>query len=166
MSMVLDALFEKSIPILAASLNTAVQDALLEYEQIHQTGQKGKLSHIYISFLLSGVVCKLPWLRIDLCDENDRADITECYVCWDVSCISNELYNNVDALAKQNKMKDYEIEQAWLTASSDYSRCFEKILPKIIDQCEAAKTISGKWHFGQYLGSTAVVRENEKDEIF
>ena len=162
----LDALFEKNIGTLAASLDETMQNALPEYEQLRQAGQKGELSHVYISFLQSGVLCKLPWLRVDLCDENDRSDATECFADWDVPIISNKLYGDADLAAKQKeRMKDYELERLWSDDSEEYFRAFEKWLPQIINQCTAAQTLNCHWHFGEYLGNTVVVREKAKNEI-
>ena len=165
MSTGLDDLFEKSVPQFVASLNQTVRDALLEYERMCQAGQKGELSYIYISLLLSSVICRLPWLRIDFCDENDRNDIAECCANWDVQFVSNALYRDIDASVEKKNMKDYEIEHACFDASSEYSQSFEKFLPQIIDQYDVVKEINCRWHFGQYLGNTIVVREKQKDEI-
>jgi len=98
--MELDAVFEKNIPLLAESLNTVIQGALIEYEQLRKAGKKGELSHIYMSFLLSSVMCKLPWLRVDFFDVNDLDDMTDCHVSWDVPCISDTLYHDVNDLAQ------------------------------------------------------------------
>lgn len=162
----LDALIEKNIGPLAVSLDKALQNALQEYKRLRQIGQKGELSHIYISFLLSGVLCKLPWLRIDLYDENALNDITECCADWDVPNISGKLYHDADALAKQkDRIKDYELERAWLDASNEYYQSFERLLPTIINQCPVTQKADCWWHFGHFLGSTVVVWEKKKDEV-
>lgn len=161
-----DALFERSLGSLSASLDKAVQHALEEYERLRQMGKKGGLSHIYISLLLSAVLCKLPWLRIDLYDENGLNDINECCADWDVPNISDKLYRDADTLAKQkDRMKDYELEQAWLDAADEYFGNFERFLPAIIGACPVMQKVDCRWHFGQFLGNTVVVRENSKDEI-
>jgi len=164
MAIEFEKLFEGYIEQLADSLDEAVQAALSDYRKLQASGNKGHLSHVYISFLLSSVLCKLPLLRIDLFDENDKSDITECCAYWNVPCISNVLYRNADAM-KMNRVQDYEIEQSWLDDSSNYSQCFERFLPQIIEQCEAVKELNCQWHFGQYLGMTTVVRERRTDEI-
>jgi len=164
MSIELEKLFEGNIEQLADSLDEAVQAALSDYRKLQASGNKGHLSHVYISFLLSGVLCELPLLRIDLFDENDKSDITECCAYWDVPCVSSALYSDVDAM-KKNRVQDYEIEQAWFDDSGSYSQCFERFLPQIIERCEAVKELNCQWHFGQYLGVTTVVREREIDEV-
>jgi len=162
----LDLLFEKNINRLAGSLDKVLQSAQDEYKRLRKAGQKGELTHIYISFLLSGVLCKLPWLRVDLCDENERSDMTECSFVWDVQSISDKLYRDADMLKKQNDMiKDFESEQAWLDASDNYFRGFEKHLPQILRQCPTVKAVDCRWHFGQFFGKTAVVREKNKDDV-
>ena len=82
----INSLFENNISSLAESFGQALQNALGQYEKLrdteagdliserhpdnessaHDSEQKGNLSNIYISFLLSSVLCKLPLLRIDL----------------------------------------------------------------------------------------------------
>lgn len=166
MTVALEAMFKKNIGVLAASLEKAVQNALKKYARLRQSGQKGELTYIYISFLISSVLCELPWLRIDLHDENGLNDINECCVDLDVSNISGNLYREVDTLAKQkDRMKDYELEQARLEASNKYSQSFESFLPLIISQCPVAQKVDCEWHFGQFLGSTVIVREKDEDEI-
>lgn len=160
MSAELDALFEKNTESLVASLDKSVQKALQAYEKLNQVGQKSELSHIYISFLLSSVLCKLPWLRIDLYDENDRSDMTECYADYDVPCIADKLYRDADTAAKQiDRIKDYELERIWLETSGEYYQAFEKYVPLIIEKCPVSKKLNCEWHFGQYLGSVVTVRE-------
>ena len=121
MSEALDALFEENIETFAKSLDKVMQRTAAKYKELQKSNQKGKLSHIYISFLQSSVLCKLPWLRIDLYDDNDRSDITECFADWDVSIISDKLYRDADNLAKEkDRIKDYELEQLWVHASAKY----------------------------------------------
>ena len=159
----LEALFEKNIGTLAASLDRTMQNGLKEYELSKQSGQKGELSHVYISFLLSGVLCRLPWLRIDLYDENDREDIIECFADWNVPSISSELYHDADILAEQaEQMEDYELEKAMFDASEEYFIGFERFMPQIITQSSMAQTVDCQWHFGQFLGNTVTVREKDK----
>jgi len=160
-------LFEKNIVALAESLGRVLQGALRDYEQLRLAGVKGELSHVYISFLQSSVLCKLPWLRLDLYDENNRSDVVECFADWDVPGISEHLYRGVDKLVIETGwMEDYELEQAWIDASDGYFNCFESFLPQIISMCVGASAMHCRWHFGQFLGNTVVVRESSKDEIF
>ena len=166
MSADITVLFDKNISLLAASLDDALQSTLEQYEQLRKAGQKGELSHVYISFLPSSVLCKLPWLRIDLYDGNISDDMVECYSDWDVANISDNSYRSIESRAKQNRMKDYEIEQTWLDSTDEYFKAFEDFLPKIIEQSKSAKAINCEWHFGQYLGSTVAVWERNVNEIF
>jgi len=169
MSAGLDMLFEKNIGWLSAVLDKSVRAALLEYEHLRETGQRGKLTDIYISFLQSSVLCKLPWLRIDLCDENGRDNPHECFSDLDMSIISKKIYNEADKLKEEKRWtKDYKVQQAWLNAAAKCYLMFEKHFPQIIAECEAAKTTNCKWHFGQFLGNTVVIWEGAevRNDIF
>jgi len=151
----INGLFEKNIDLLAADLDHILPGVLQDYQQLRQIGNKGELSHIYISFLLSGVLCKLPWLRIDLYDENDRGDTIDCFANWDTPVISDMLYHDVDMITKQDEwIEDYEVEQIWLDAAGEYFKGFENAMPRIIDKCASAHTVNCQWHFGQFLGNT------------
>ena len=165
--MEIDALFERSIGPLAASLRGAVQAALNEYEKLVGSGQKGELAHIYISFLLSSVLCRLPWLRIDLYDENDRLDTCGCSVGWDVPQISEQLYRDADVagIQQDEKPKDYQIEQAWLSASGEYIEAFERFLPTVICESGMSRDLGCRWHFGQLLGNTKTVFGGNEDAV-
>ncbi len=165
--LVVDSIFRKSMDSLSLSFDKVVQDALNKYNVLVQAGDKSELSHIYISFLQSSVLCKLPWLRIDLYDENGRADVVECYSDWDVSDIAKNLYDNVAIASKQSgKTSEYEIEQAWLIESESYYQAFKTYLPQIIEKSGLSKTLTCQWHFGEYLGDTMIVWENMANEIF
>ena len=162
----LETLFKLNIKALAASLDAGIQNQLNEYKTLQTAGLKGDLSYLYISFLLSGVLCQLPWLRIDLLDENDHLDLTECYVEWNVPAIAGHLYQSVEKMAKENDMKDYELEQAWLDAADEYFRAFERYLPAIIDEGRAVKKLGCKCYFGSLMGNTVMVGNGDQDEIF
>ena len=162
----LDKLLEKSIGALSISLDTAVRSALCNYEALELKDKKGELSHIYISFLLSSVLCKLPLLRIDLLDANGRNDMTECCIDWDVARFSDNLYRDANESAKQiERIKEYELEKLWLDAAKEYFQALEKYMPSIIEGCSVVHELKCQWHFGQFLGSTTIVRESDKDEI-
>jgi len=110
--------------------------------------------------LRSSVLCKLPWLRIDLCDEKGRNNLCECFADLDVSVISEKIYSEADKLKKQKRwIKDYKVQRAWLTASDKCYQMFEKYFPQIIGKCEISKTTICRWHFGQFLGNMALVWE-------
>jgi len=160
----LDELFEDSIDILSESLSKAVRSALEEYERLNDEGGKAEApEYIYISFLLSGILCKLPWMHISLCDEHGQGDMTACFVPWDTPVISNDLYRSAEAHA--GKIKDYELEQLWVSMSGEYIKAFERFLPIIIKKSgDLSQEL--KWHFGQYLIETAIVWEKSGDEVF
>ena len=163
----LSGMFEQKMELLAKFLEKALAGALSQYGELRQAGQKGELKHIYISFLISGVLCKLPWLRIDLCDERGQNDSAECACEWDVSTVSDRLYRDADELAKKReRIKDYELDRLWLDLASRYMRVFEQSLPRIIGQCPVSHELNCQWSFGQYLGETVIVRERLDDEIF
>jgi len=158
-----NALFEENINQLATSLYNVMQKALREYKRMQSAGIKGELSHIHISLLLSSVLCKLPWLRIDLYDESELDDIVECSVEWDVLEISSRLYLDADIIAKQGgKIKDYELEQFWLDHSVEYYKAFEYFLPEIISYYLAKQFLACRWHFGSFLGNTSAIWEYDK----
>ena len=154
----LNNLFAQNTSIMAASLDEVLQPKINEYEKLRDAGEKGELAYINISLLLSGILYRLPWLRLDLLDKKHWADASKCYTEWDVPYIADNLYMNAENIAKENKkIKEYELEQNWLDASSEYYAAFEQYLPAVINQCAAAKTISCHWHFGQFLGHTITV---------
>jgi len=158
-------LFEKNIDSLSAALDKSVQTAMLNYEQLQETGHKGELACIYISFLRSSVLCKLPWLRVDLCDENGRNDLPECFAALNVPAISEKIYSEADKIKEQKSWtRDYQVQQAWINASGRCFQMFEKYFPQIINRSEASKITCCKWHFGQFLGNTVVVWEGGKGE--
>jgi hypothetical protein len=161
--------FENSIESLANSFGQALNDALIRYEELRNSDnvseRKGKLSNIYVSFLLSGVLCNTPWLRIDLYDENSITDTIECFSNWDVQCISKNLYQRADLLAAQQyekeniRVTDYELEQIWLNLSGEYFEGFKNYMPQILSQCETAQDIDCNWHYGHLLGRTVFIKE-------
>ena len=152
---------------LSKSLNIMVEELLMKHKQLHDSDEKGELGHVYLSFLMSSVLCKLPWIRIDFYDENDRADIVDCFLDWDVSCVSEQLYSDADIIAEQRELtEEYELEQIWLELADEYFEAFKRHLPEIISECKAAKDIECSWHFGQYLGNAETVWSGRSDEVF
>ena len=118
------------------------------------------MADIYISLLRSSVLCKLPWLRIDLCDEKGRNDLRKCSADYDVPVISEKIYNEAEKLMEQKRWdKDYKLQQAWLTASDKCFQMLEKYFSQIIGACDTSKTTNCRWHFGQFLGNTVAVWE-------
>ena len=155
----LETLFETNINSLAKALDKSVRVAQIEYEQLQQSGLKSELTDIYVSFLRSSVLCKHPWLRIDLYDSVGRTDHTECCADFDVRIISESIYAKAEQIKEENRWRnDLQIKQAWLNASDKCYQMFEKYLPQIIDESETAQLISCRWHFGQFLGETVVVK--------
>lgn len=177
-----DILFKSNIITLATSLEQILQEALVCYELLtheHNLGikmstdaskGKGKLSSVYISFLLSSVLCKLPWLRIDLYDENGLTDTLDCSSDWDASCISESLYCYADLIASKQfedtrvHMLDYEREQIWLNLSDEYFNRFEKYMPHILAQCEITRKVNCNWYYGQLFGQATLVWKPEHME--
>jgi len=158
----LDKLFNKNADSLAALLGQAMEDVLKEYDLIKQTDGKGEPAHIYISFLLSSVLCELPLLRIDVYDETAHSDMASCFTYLDMPVISGELYRDAEAFEKEKgRIKDYERAGILLMIAGEYSSGFEKHLLQIIEKCDAAKQIDVKWHFGQFLGNTSVLGEED-----
>ena len=182
------SLFESSIGQLAESFGKALKGALAKYEELRlpATAQqdhiidtkslltelsdkhKGELSHIYISFLLSSVLCKLPLIRIDLYDENDIADTLPCFAYWDAEEISHSLYKEAELIAERHfeeenvPMPEHEVERAWLNLAEDCFGHFERCLPEILGKCEVAELEKCKVHYGHYLGSTVALLEPRK----
>ena len=183
-------LFENNIEKLAKSLGQALQIALVQYDKLSQSEpgdltsktsevselnslastthvHKGKLSNVYISFLLSSVLCELPWLRIDLYDENDIFDTIECFSDWDVNPISENLYRSADLLVLQQyekeniRIEDHEKERIWLNLSGEYYKGFGHYMMHILNKCDIAYTINCRWHYGHLFGKTVVIREPE-----
>ena len=158
--MALETIFEKNSRALAESFDAALQQALKMYEGLRLAGEKGKLSHAYISFLSSGVSCRSPWLRLDLYDERDRDDLTECFAYWDVPQIAEKLYADAALAAKEAGIREeYRLEQAWLDSMDVYASAFGRILPQIIGQSKSAQAAKCRWYFGQYLGNAALVHD-------
>jgi hypothetical protein len=161
-----DYMVEKHAASLAESLEQAAQKVIAEYEAKRQAGQKGGLSHIYVSFLQSSVLCRLPWFKIDLCGECGLEDLAACGTDWDTPGLAEELCWEADALVKKGgQMKDYEIEQVWLDLSGGFYEAFGRLLPEIIALCPSAQKAGCRWHFGQYLGETIKVW-GASDEVF
>jgi len=156
----LDVLFEASINALTLALDKSVQVAMKEYEKLQQTGLKGELTDIYISFLRSSVLNKLPWLRIDLYDAAGRTDPTECCADFDTPFISDRIYIEAEKLKKERHWRSgHQERQAWLNASDKCAKMFERHLPQVINESETAKMANCRWLFGQFLGNAVVVRE-------
>ena len=153
-----DNLIEKHISELSLSLNAAVEAALNDYEDMQNAGRKGELSHIYMSFLRSAVLCKQPWMRIDLYDDKDVYDLTECSAKWDVPEISSKLYLDADDKAKKNDIvEEYRVEQMWFELSEEYCKAFETHAPEIIRHSKVATGLKCQWHYGNYLGDNTTV---------
>jgi len=154
-------LLKRQAPALAASLGQALQVAFACYEEL--SDQKGTLSHIYVSFLLSSVLCRLPLFRIDLNDENDLADIVPCYVEWDTPCITEHLYAQADLLASRqyvnSRMKEYEMEQLRLRLAETYFASMEAQLPLLLAQCDVASRTNIHWHYGYLYGQSFTIKE-------
>ena len=164
-----ESLFEMNTESLAASLDAAVRLALSEYEKLQGAGLKGELSHIYVSFLISSVLCRLPWLRIDLYDENGRLDMTGCMTEWDVPGISDRLYRDAEAAmaAMSGRADDCGAEALLLELSENCHRMFERFMPQIINRCAAARGLSCQWHYGLFFGGAATVwGGGTDDEVF
>ena len=151
----LDELFEQNIPALAEGLGKALGTALADW----QAGENGELSRIYVSFLLSGVLCKRPWLQIELCGEGGGMGISRQPSEWDVPEISARLYSDAEskAIQQDERIADYDLEQLWLDMAEDYEQAFKRHMPEIIDKYSAAKTVDCEWYFGEYLGETTWV---------
>jgi len=161
----LDALFEENIGQLAVDLDKAIKSALPEYARLREAGQKGELTGIYISLLRSSVFCKLPWLRIDLCDKKGLGDKTECAADFDIPTISERVYSEAEKRKDQKGWtKEYQLEEAWLVASGKCFQRFEKHLPEIISMCETVKAVDCRWHFGEFLGNDVIVHERGNGE--
>jgi uncharacterized protein YqfB (UPF0267 family) len=152
----LTTLFEKNLFALGASLDEVLQGVLPEYEKLRQAGEKSELSHIYVSFLRSGVLCKQPWLRVDLYDDKYFDDIAECGAKWDIKVIANKLYQDADLWAKERGYtKDYELEQHWFESIDEYFEAFDQFFLEIIIKCDAAKELNCEWHFGEFMGNAS-----------
>jgi hypothetical protein len=112
----------------------------------------------------------LPWLRVDLCDENGLTDILECSSDWDVSCVSKTLYHQTDLIESKQfedtrvHMLDYEREHIWLNLSDEYFNRFEKYIPQIHAQCEIAHKVNCHWYYGQLFGQTTLIWKPEHME--
>ena len=151
-------LIEKHKAELSLSLDEAIQSALVEYEVLKNTGQSGEPSHIYISFLRSTVLCKQPFLRIDIYDKDDRSDLMECSTKWDITAISNNLYLEADSIIKKDGIKDeYKLEQLWLELSDEYSKELEVHISDIIGSTNASNELECTWHYGRFLDSATKV---------
>ena len=179
------SLFESSIGQLADSIGQALRDAMVAYEDLqppatgHQNNDanaehchikpfakfKGELSHIYISFLFSSVLCKLPLMRIDLYDENGIADTLPCFAYWDAEPVPHNLYREAGLIAERHfdeenvPMPEHELERVWLDLAEDYYRHFERYLPEILGKCKVAELKKCKVHYGHFLGNTVVLLE-------
>ena len=162
-----DALFEQNVGPLAKTLDIAVRAVAGGKGKLHSAGRKGRLGHIYISFLLSSVLCKLPWLRIDLYGENGRLGTSGRFAEWDVPDISEALYLDAAYAAAQQEdvLRDYEIERNWIESADEYFKAFERFMPRIIRESQASQEISCRWHFGHFYGSSVTVFEGIEDEI-
>jgi len=161
-------LIEKHSEKLALSLDEALKSVLVEYEKLQASEQKeGMPAYIYISFLHSAVLCEEPWLRIDIYDKNDRFDLTECSVMWDIPDISNKLYLGANETAREDGIKEeYKIEQLWLELSEEYFGAIEKHISDIISNTNTSSKVDCLWHYGSFLGSTAIVWGGNQDGVF
>ena len=162
----LESLFEKNTEPLAASLSQALKSALEQYGNMSRADGKSDIPvHIYISFLLSGVVNRLPLLRIDLFDEKDRADTASCFVYWDAPAISEDFYKRAGIISKQNEQtKDYELDRICLELADEYFEVFEIFMPRIAGLCKDVLPQDCTLHFGQFSGNTSVVER--KNGVF
>ena len=160
----IDKLFSEKSAELTSSLNILIEGLLGQYAKLRESEQKGELEFIYLSFLRSSVLCKLPWIRIDLYDKKDRLDAVYCFADWDVSCVSDRLYNETEKAATEDRfIKDYDIEKMWLDNVDDYYEAFKCFLPEIIRGCESAQVLECNWHFGEFFGDTELVWSCEND---
>ena len=136
----IDDLFSQKSAELSRTLNSVVEDLYKEYTQLQDADVAGELKHVYFSFMISSVLCKLPLIRIDFYDENDRVNAVDCFSGWDVSCVSNQLYSEADIIAKQREVtEDYELERIWLELANEYYEGFKRNLPEVLTATGAAQ---------------------------
>ena len=119
-----------------------------------------------ISPLLTTLLCKEPWIRIDLYGKADRFDTSECWAEWDIPEISEKIYSDAEILAKENEVtEEYELEQIWISLAAKYAEALEHNIGEIILSCKVYEELGCSWHFGKYLGNTTVIRGGEENAI-
>ena len=155
----LEGILERHRERIAGSFRRALTEALSQYGTLHLAGEKcGVPAHIYISFMLSGALCGLPLLRIDIYDERDRDDMSECHVNWDVPDVSAKLHRNADGVASEvGRIKDYDTDRIRLELADVFHETLKGWLPGIISAVSDALPKGASVYFGHFLGSASVM---------
>lgn len=151
-------LFEKNIALLSSSFSEAMSNVFREYKCLQDCGRKGELANVYISLLLSGVICKSEWFHIGLYDEKNMNDVTECSVLWGVDVIARGFYEYIDDLcSKLGRTERYNKSEMLIEEISKLIPIIECFLIEIIGSNGFDFAKGCRWHFGEYLGGTELI---------
>lgn len=139
---------------LQKSFAAAFCDAVAKYKGLVQEKKKGQLSFCYISFLRSSVILKRPFFSLDLYDENERMDLTECGTLWSVSAVSNFIYSDIpmeiSPVPASDDLNEWEIEALWIAEAEKYYEQMQPMLNEIVFPLRS-EFPSLEFYYGEYM---------------
>lgn len=163
------AILTSNIRKLSDSFSTAYGNAVKEYTTLQQQGLKEELEHVYISFLRSSVVDKREWFRIDLYDTRDMADLVECCAYWNITPFLGDFYKRYPKPTVQEyklgATAPWIVEAHWIGEAEKYVAQLQQIMPQIAAASRIQENEGIKLHFGEYLGTTALIDFRKEAEV-
>jgi len=147
---------------LIVSLDKSLAQVMFTYEQLQAANKKGPLSYIYISWLRSSAMLDLPLIRIDLYDQRGYMDLEECYVSWDIDCVTSEISqpcNSINQKDRPTPRTEYENEKAWMNIVEKICKTLEKHIVHVLENITIEKSICDtKIYYGEFLDKTVQIR--------
>lgn len=136
---------EKTVESLAAALSRICHKA---YE-LQQTGNKGSVAYLCISFLRTNILEGDWQYRLDLYDEKFYLDSIECVENWELEFVWNHLKQRMSQLRETirhslyaNKVRDCHVNQIKLHMAEQYQPAAilltKLLLPEVIERFDDA----------------------------
>lgn len=132
-----------------------MNECLVQYGRHIESGKKEELQYIYISFLRSSVLTRLPFWRIDLYDERNRqADITECGIYLNFDMLQKDFYK---AFPPEQKKHDWTMKAIWLSEFEQVNNVVQMYFSELMESAWPIIPSNVSVYYGEYIGSCILI---------